>query len=265
MGRQASNAAQQGRRLPSTLPFSTLLSAWDTWVFTGALVIVLPCFAYFCLYRGAQGQGYFGRISKAGTYLWITFSLWSTLGFLAVVAHRHHLSMADLGQHLRHPTRTLTMTAILLSVMIVLSALDFWKHRQMPPDALEQRLAKLRHFFPSSPSEIVTFAAMAISAGICEELLYRGWLLHLIGASTGSVWLGLLLSSVAFGLGHAYQGPQGILATGFVGLVLGLIFMWVGSLVPVQILHAFINLSSGLMCAYLLAGSSRSGGKVSSP
>ena len=50
--------------------------------------------------------------------------------------------MADLGQHLRHPTRTLTMTAILLSVMIVLSALDFWKHRQMPPDALEQRLAK---------------------------------------------------------------------------------------------------------------------------
>lgn len=98
---------------------------------------------------------------------------------------------------------------------------------------------------------------MAVSAGICEELLYRGWLLHLIGASTDSVWIGLLLSSVAFGLGHAYQGPQGILSTGFVGLVLGLIFVLVGSLITVQILHAFINLSSGLMCAYLLANLSK--------
>jgi len=249
----------------STLPFSTLLSAWDTWVFTGVLVIVLPCFAYFCLYRGAQGQGYFGRISKSGTYLWITFSLWLTLFLLAVVAHRHNLSMADLGQHLPRPTRTLTITAILFSVMAVLSALDFLKHRRMPPEDLKQRLAKLRHFFPSGRSEMVAFAVMAVSAGICEELLYRGWLLQLMGASTGSVWIGLLLSSVAFGLGHAYQGPQGMLATGFVGLALGLIFMWVGSLVPVQILHAFINLSSGLMCAYLLAGLSRSDGKVSSP
>ena len=81
--------------------------------------------------------------------------------------------------------------------------------------------------------------------------------MNLIGASTGSVWVGLLLSSVAFGLGHAYQGPQGILATGFVGLVLGLIYVWIGSLVPVQILHACINLSSGLMCAYLMASTQK--------
>jgi membrane protease YdiL (CAAX protease family) len=127
-----------------------------------------------------------------------------------------------------------------------MSLLDFRKHKGMSPEDLKTRLATLRHFSPSGFSEIVAFSAMAISAGICEELLYRGWLLHLIGASTGSIWIGLLLSSVAFGLGHAYQGPQGIFSTGFVGLLLGLIFVWVGSLIPVQILHAFINLSSGL-------------------
>lgn len=237
----------------SVSPFAALLPAWDTWAVTGMLVIALPCFAYFCLYRGAQGTGYFGKISKSGTYLWITCSLWSMLFLMAVVAYRHGLSMADLGLHFCHPSRTITITAVLFLALSLMSALDFRKHQRMSHDDLEKRLAALKHFFPSGPSEIVAFCAMAISAGICEELLYRGWLLHLVGAASGSVWVGLVLSSVAFGLGHAYQGPQGMLATGFVGLVLGLVFLWVGSLVPVQILHAAINLSSGLMCAYLLA------------
>lgn len=237
----------------SVTPFSPLLSSWDTWVFSAVLVIAFPCFAYFCLYRGAQGSGYFGRISKTGTYLWITCSLWLMLALMSVVTIRHHISMADLGLHLQHPVRTITITTILLLVLATLSLLDFRKHKGMSPEDLKKSLAKLRHFFPSGISEIVAFSIMAISAGICEELLYRGWLLNLIGASTGSVWIGLLLSSVAFGLGHAYQGPQGILSTGFVGLLLGLIIIFVGSLVPAQIIHAFINLSSGLMCAYLLA------------
>ena len=241
----------------SVSPFSTLLSTWDTWVFTGLLVIALPCFAYFCLYRGARGSGYFSKISKSGTYVWIIFSLWSMLALLAIVALRHHLSMADFGLHLRQPFRTVTITATLFLVLTFMSLLDLRKHIRMSPEDLKKRLANLQHFFPSGFTEIIAFSAMAISAGICEELLYRGWLLHLIAASTGSVFIGLLLSSVAFGLGHAYQGLQGVLSTGVVGFLLGLVFLWVGSLIPVQILHAFINLSSGLMCAYLFANLNR--------
>lgn len=233
--------------------FVSLLAAWDTWLFTGALVVGLPCFAYFCLFKGSRGQGFFSRLSKSATYLSIAACLWAMLLFLAVVAHCHRLSMEDLGLHWHNPSRTSLITAILFLVLAAVSWLDFWKHSRMPLDELRTRLAKLSHFFPYGRSEIIAFFVMAVSAGICEEILYRGWLLNLVGALTGSMWLGLALSSIAFGLGHAYQGPLGILSTGFVGLLLGLVFVWIGSLVPVQILHAFINLSSGLMCAYLLA------------
>ena len=234
--------------------FKLLLSAWDTWVFTTLLVIVLPAFAYFCLYQGGKGEGYFAKLSKSGIYLWIIFSLWSLMGCLLVVAYRHHLSLADLGEHLRQPARILNVTALLLVLMTAITFLDFQKHKRMSPEELTKNLAPVKQFFPSGSYEISIFVVLAISAGICEELLYRGWLLNLIGASTGSIWVGILLSSVAFGLGHAYQGPQGILTTGIVGLILGLIFWWVGSLVPVQILHAFVDLASGLMCARLMAG-----------
>ncbi len=43
-----------------------------------------------------------------------------------------------------------------------------------------------------------------------------------------------------------------MIGTGVVGLVLGLLYLWLGSLVPVQIIHAFVNLSSGFMCVVLM-------------
>jgi membrane protease YdiL (CAAX protease family) len=49
---------------------------------------------------------------------------------------------------------------------------------------------------------------VAITAGICEEFFYRGWLIALFGHYFfSSVWVGWFLSSICFGIAHAYQGP----------------------------------------------------------
>lgn len=235
------------------LPYVGLLSAWDTWLFSALLVIGLPSFAYLCLFKGAQGDGYFGRLSKTGIYLWIVGSLWLMLALMAIVAHRHGLSLHDLGQHLDHPMRLLAITGGLVAFLAVATALNLAKHKKLSPSELDARLSRLKHFFPTTPSEVAAFIALSITAGICEELLFRGWALHLSAAGTGSIWLGLLISSIAFGLAHAYQGVQGIASTGVVGLLLGLLFVWAGSLLPAQIVHACVNLSSGLLYAYLFA------------
>lgn len=55
------------------------------------------------------------------------------LSLMAVVAIRHHISMADLGLHLQQPIRTITITAILFLVLAVMSLLDFRKHKGMSP------------------------------------------------------------------------------------------------------------------------------------
>jgi len=51
---------------------------------------------------------------------------------------------------------------------------------------------------------------------------------------------------VMFGLGHAYQGPTGIVKTGVVGLVLGCIVLASGWLIPAMIIHAMIDSASGI-------------------
>jgi membrane protease YdiL (CAAX protease family) len=87
---------------------------------------------------------------------------------------------------------------------------------------------------------------VSISAGLCEELLYRGWLLSLFSAALGSVWLGLLISSIIFGLAHAYQGRSGIIGSGILGAILGNVFIVSGSLIPGQLLHTAMDLNNGL-------------------
>ena len=85
-----------------------------------------------------------------------------------------------------------------------------------------------------------------MTAGVCEEVLYRGWLLSLVAATLGSVWLGLLISSIIFGFAHAYQGRPAILGTGVIGAVFGFLLIFSGSLIPGQVLHAAMDLNNGL-------------------
>jgi membrane protease YdiL (CAAX protease family) len=78
-----------------------------------------------------------------------------------------------------------------------------------------------------------------------------------------AAWWGLplavLLTNVAFGLGHAYQGREGMLKTGLVGFVMSGIVLATGSLVPAMILHAIIDLGGGADGAGAAGGSPGAG------
>jgi len=111
---------------------------------------------------------------------------------------------------------------------------------------LNKSLDKVRRMLPKTPTERAVWIVVSLTAGICEEVLYRGWLLSLFAATLGSVWLGLLISSIIFGFAHTYQGRNGILGTGVLGAIFGLLFICSGSLIPGQVLHAVIDLNNGL-------------------
>ncbi len=84
------------------------------------------------------------------------------------------------------------------------------------------------------------------TAGFGEEVIWRGFLMTRIMAIFGCGPLGwglaLVLSSVGFGLMHAYQGTTGIFLTGFVGLILGLVYLVSGrQLWLVILIHALTD------------------------
>jgi len=97
---------------------------------------------------------------------------------------------------------------------------------------------------PHTDAELRRFAWVSIAAGVCEEIVYRGLLMTALAALVGA-WPAVLLSSVAFGLGHAYQGAAGVVRTGIVGLVLALVVTFTGSLLAAIVMHALLDAVQG--------------------
>ena len=100
------------------------------------------------------------------------------------------------------------------------------------------------YFLPLTRSERHWWVFVCITAGICEETLYRGFLLHYLHVFPGTLnlTLALLISSVIFGLCHLYQGRNGFIGSTVVGFLFGLLFILTGSLFLPMALHAAMDL-----------------------
>ena len=109
---------------------------------------------------------------------------------------------------------------------------------------LRERLQPLRALLPHTPGEFRWFVALSITAGFCEELLFRGYLVWALRP-----WLGLFgaaaLSVVVFGLAHGYQGRKFGTQAFVAGLVLGALALVTRSILPGMVLHALVDLGSG--------------------
>ena len=104
---------------------------------------------------------------------------------------------------------------------------------------------------PRNALEIVPWIALSITAGICEEAIFRGYLQPQLGALTRSAPAGILLSAAAFGAGHAYQGFRAAVLIALYGAMFGLLAHWRRSVRPGMIAHAWQDSLSGLVLAKL--------------
>lgn len=97
---------------------------------------------------------------------------------------------------------------------------------------------------PRTPRERRWYAGVALTAGICEEVLYRGVVLIVAIAlfPAAPAWLLALVVAAAFGVAHVYQGVAGVIGTGVLGAILGLLVVTTGSLLPSVVLHVLIDL-----------------------
>jgi membrane protease YdiL (CAAX protease family) len=118
------------------------------------------------------------------------------------------------------------------------------------------RLARLA---PRSVGDALAWAVVSLLAGVAEEMTYRGVMVELLARQLGSPWAAVLLSALAFAVGHVYQGGAGVVfvfgfALGFHALV-----AWTGRLEVGIGVHAVYDLIAGLLLGRL-AGPGRDRG-----
>ncbi len=97
---------------------------------------------------------------------------------------------------------------------------------------------------PRTAAERRLFTVVGLTAGICEEWLYRGFFLAVVTAAAPGLPVGVLVvvAAIAFGTAHAYQGASGVATTGVLGGVLAALYLQTGSLLLPVLLHVAIDL-----------------------
>jgi membrane protease YdiL (CAAX protease family) len=106
---------------------------------------------------------------------------------------------------------------------------------------------KLHFVLPHGGFEIATWIALSITAGICEETIFRGYLQRQFMALTQSAAAGILFSAATFGAAHAYQGLRLAIVIGVFGAMFGVLAYWRGTVRPGMIAHAWQDSLSGIV------------------
>ena len=100
---------------------------------------------------------------------------------------------------------------------------------------------------PQRGIELTFWIALSVTAGICEETIFRGYLQRQFMALTKSPPAGILLSAAIFGAAHAYQGFRMVILIALYGAMFGILAYWRASVRPGMIAHAWQDSLNGVL------------------
>ena len=215
-----------------------------------AITILLPLhdvLFWFPRLRRAAGLGV-GR-ARSRAYLESTLIEWGLTILVLVrwITADRPLSGMGLGEPSGWRFWSAALVVLGLIVFITWQRLSVTRSTEdTVRDEVMAQLESLRPLLPHTGRELARFILLCVTAGICEEVLFRGYLLWYLSCLVPIV-PACLAGAALFGMAHAYQGSGGVLRTGGVGAGLVGLYLLSGSLWLPMLLHAFIDVNSGLL------------------
>jgi membrane protease YdiL (CAAX protease family) len=211
------------------------------------LIVVMPLWDWYEILRlkASADPGkkikFYGKIVAASWVCAVVAVL--TVGVLTVsTIHKvpREISWLDAGS--RGAAVMEGITAGMLIVIMLPAILALWSQKiRSKAGKAAKRLAFL---LPSSIRERRWWWLVCLTAGICEEVVYRGFLLHYFHTLPFHLSLtwAMVVSSVIFGIGHLYQGVAGGVQTAVIGFVFAAMYVMTGSLLIPIVVHAVMDL-----------------------
>lgn len=206
--------------------------------FTVFLLVVLPPLTWWQARAAEEAPE---AVSRGALYLSSAVGLWALALAAVFVSRASHFPDSLLGIRAAPLGTTLAwaagVTAAGLAVLVAARLLHVRETRTVA------------YLMPVTAREKAGFLGLSITAGITEELVFRGFLLSALERATGSLLPALLATSLVFGLLHAYQSSTGALRATLLGALLAAPVVATGSIYPAMAAHAAIDLLAGLVLA----------------
>lgn len=217
---------------------------WDFWLIFLILGVVIPWRGRVRL-RHLLARPTVGTKEKLALYGSTIAFQWLLVVLVAWRAHARGLTPEALGVS-REITVSLLLWAIFGGALVGIFQWFNLKRVGRMTGAIPDLLSKLAEsILPNNSLELAVYCTVSVTAGVCEEFLYRGFAMAALSRAGIASWAVVLLSAILFGLAHTYQGRSGVAGTTLLGLVFGGARLALQSLLPVIVWHTMVDVVAG--------------------
>lgn len=171
---------------------------------------------------------------------------WVATGIAAWRAWAHGWTKLDLGLASFTDGRIIAGGILGAGIIAVVQWFNLRRMGRLPLPSRGRLQALAERVLPQKRGEMLVFLALALTAGCCEEFLYRGFALAAFSRAGWPIWSAVLASAILFGLAHLYQGRGGAVGTSILGIVFGTARILYGSIGPAVFWHATVDIVAGI-------------------
>lgn len=191
-------------------------------------------------------------------YYKIIFGLWIPTIFILGMALLTELTLGQVG--LKSLTLNTSILGTVFSYMIIILGVlylclvlyyifGYYFSTRIRRELSVKKAGEMQNYdfipiFPINVKEKKVWSLVSLTAGITEEIIYRGFLIFALSYlfPNMSIWIVIIVASFIFGLAHTYQGFwMGVVRTSIVGFIFTCLYIVLGSIIPLIVLHFLID------------------------
>ncbi len=144
---------------------------------------------------------------------------------------------------------TVTLPSIGLTVLILVLAYLQYRTTKVTADTAnvaKEKLKDIYHYLPKSAKELYWFGFLAVSAGICEEVIFRMFLFGFLKENS-NLAIAFLVANLIFAITHIGSGKSNLLSSFVLGLLFSAIYYFTDNIWIAIILHTSIDINAGIL------------------